>query len=176
MNVTLDKRKSKLVNVKGSTGLLDISSLPELTRNVSETQLLALKTAGSVSNHLHPPLCLPPPSPSTSSPSPPLTIFISLSTYYLFLFLPFFVLSIPYFSSFSHLLLYFSFFLSHSFSLSFFPPFSLSSSLLSFSSPSSSFFIPFLIIYIYYAKRFIEIKIPLLNSRYKSSEQHVRAV
>jgi len=46
MNVTLDKRKSKLVNVKGSTGLLDISSLPELTRNVSETQLLALKTAG----------------------------------------------------------------------------------------------------------------------------------
>ncbi|XP_018363173.1 PREDICTED: phosphatidylinositide phosphatase SAC2 isoform X2 [Trachymyrmex cornetzi] len=47
MNVTLDKRKSKLVNVKGSTGLLDISSLPELTRNVSETQLLALKTAGT---------------------------------------------------------------------------------------------------------------------------------
>ncbi|XP_072759943.1 phosphatidylinositide phosphatase SAC2 isoform X2 [Anoplolepis gracilipes] len=47
MNVTLDKRKSKLVNVKGSTGLLDISSFPELTRNVSETQLLALKTAGS---------------------------------------------------------------------------------------------------------------------------------
>lgn len=46
MNVTLDKRKSKLVNVKGSTGLLDISSFPELTRNVSETQLLALKTAG----------------------------------------------------------------------------------------------------------------------------------
>ncbi|KAG7200666.1 hypothetical protein KM043_001219 [Ampulex compressa] len=47
MNVTLDKRKSKLVNVKGSTGLLDISSLPELTRNVSETQLLALKSAGT---------------------------------------------------------------------------------------------------------------------------------
>ncbi|XP_011147498.1 phosphatidylinositide phosphatase SAC2 isoform X2 [Harpegnathos saltator] len=47
MNVALDKRKSKLVNVKGSTGLLDISSLPELTRNVSETQLLALKTAGT---------------------------------------------------------------------------------------------------------------------------------
>ncbi|XP_018048606.1 PREDICTED: phosphatidylinositide phosphatase SAC2 isoform X1 [Atta colombica] len=47
MNVTLDKRKSKLVNVKGSTGLLDISSFPELTRNVSETQLLALKTAGT---------------------------------------------------------------------------------------------------------------------------------
>ncbi|XP_012527585.2 phosphatidylinositide phosphatase SAC2 isoform X2 [Monomorium pharaonis] len=47
MNVTLDKRKGKLVNVKGSTGLLDISSFPELTRNVSETQLLALKTAGT---------------------------------------------------------------------------------------------------------------------------------
>ncbi|XP_029172365.1 phosphatidylinositide phosphatase SAC2 isoform X2 [Nylanderia fulva] len=47
MNVTLDKRKSKLANVKGSTGLLDISSFPELTRNVSETQLLALKTAGT---------------------------------------------------------------------------------------------------------------------------------
>ncbi|XP_011878849.1 PREDICTED: phosphatidylinositide phosphatase SAC2 isoform X2 [Vollenhovia emeryi] len=47
MNVALDKRKSKLVNVKGSTGLLDISSFPELTRNVSETQLLALKTAGT---------------------------------------------------------------------------------------------------------------------------------
>ncbi|XP_053975819.1 phosphatidylinositide phosphatase SAC2 [Hylaeus volcanicus] len=47
MNVTLDKRKSKLVNVKGSTGLLDISSLPELTRNVSETQLQALKSAGT---------------------------------------------------------------------------------------------------------------------------------
>ncbi|XP_012287768.1 phosphatidylinositide phosphatase SAC2 isoform X2 [Orussus abietinus] len=47
MNVTLDKRKSKIVNVKGSTGLLDISSLPELTRNVSETQLLALKSAGT---------------------------------------------------------------------------------------------------------------------------------
>lgn len=52
MNVALDKRKSKLVNVKGSTGLLDISSFPELTRNVSETQLLALKTAGSFSNRL----------------------------------------------------------------------------------------------------------------------------
>ncbi|XP_011329507.1 phosphatidylinositide phosphatase SAC2 isoform X2 [Ooceraea biroi] len=47
MNVALDKRKSKLVNIKGSTGLLDISSFPELTRNVSETQLLALKTAGT---------------------------------------------------------------------------------------------------------------------------------
>ncbi|XP_031844810.1 phosphatidylinositide phosphatase spermathreecae isoform X1 [Nomia melanderi] len=47
IDVTLDRRKSKLVNVKGSTGLLDISSLPELTRNVSETQLLALKSAGT---------------------------------------------------------------------------------------------------------------------------------
>ncbi|XP_015597121.1 phosphatidylinositide phosphatase SAC2 isoform X2 [Cephus cinctus] len=47
MNVVLDKRRSKLVNVKGSTGLLDISSFPELTRNVSETQLLALKSAGT---------------------------------------------------------------------------------------------------------------------------------
>lgn len=46
MNVTLDRRKSKIVNSKGTTGLLDISSLPELTRNVSETQLLALKSAG----------------------------------------------------------------------------------------------------------------------------------
>ncbi|KAF3429899.1 hypothetical protein E2986_07266 [Frieseomelitta varia] len=47
MNVTLDRRKSKIVNSKGTTGLLDISSLPELTRNVSETQLLALKSAGT---------------------------------------------------------------------------------------------------------------------------------
>ncbi|XP_076241319.1 phosphatidylinositide phosphatase spermathreecae isoform X2 [Calliopsis andreniformis] len=47
MNVTLDRRKSKLVNVKGSPGLLDITSLPELTRNLSETQLLALKSAGT---------------------------------------------------------------------------------------------------------------------------------
>ncbi|XP_012222775.2 phosphatidylinositide phosphatase SAC2 isoform X1 [Linepithema humile] len=47
LNVALDKRKSKLVNIKGSTGLLDISSFPEMTRNVSETQLLALKTAGT---------------------------------------------------------------------------------------------------------------------------------
>ncbi|XP_012262086.2 phosphatidylinositide phosphatase SAC2 isoform X2 [Athalia rosae] len=47
MNVTLDRRRSKVVHSKGSTGLLDISSLPELTRNVSETQLLALKSAGT---------------------------------------------------------------------------------------------------------------------------------
>lgn len=46
MNVSLDKRTSKTVDVKGSTGLLDISSFPQLTRNVSETQLLALKSAG----------------------------------------------------------------------------------------------------------------------------------
>ncbi|XP_016841038.1 phosphatidylinositide phosphatase SAC2 isoform X1 [Nasonia vitripennis] len=47
MNVTLDKRKSKLVNVKGHAGLLDIASFPALTRNVSETQLNALKSAGT---------------------------------------------------------------------------------------------------------------------------------
>ncbi|XP_033361914.1 phosphatidylinositide phosphatase SAC2 isoform X2 [Bombus vosnesenskii] len=47
MNVTLDRRKSKIVNNRGTTGLLDISSFPELTRNVSETQLLALKSAGT---------------------------------------------------------------------------------------------------------------------------------
>lgn len=47
MNVTLDRRKSKIVNSRGTTGLLDISSFPELTRNVSETQLLALKSAGT---------------------------------------------------------------------------------------------------------------------------------
>ncbi|XP_076301293.1 phosphatidylinositide phosphatase spermathreecae isoform X2 [Lasioglossum baleicum] len=47
IDVIIDRRKSKLVNVKGSTGLLDLSSFPELTRNVSETQLLALKSAGT---------------------------------------------------------------------------------------------------------------------------------
>lgn len=47
MNVALDKRKSKLVNVKGHAGLLDIASFPALTRNVSETQLNALKSAGN---------------------------------------------------------------------------------------------------------------------------------
>lgn len=46
MNVTLDKRKSKLVNARGHLGLLDIASFPSLTRNVSETQLNALKSAG----------------------------------------------------------------------------------------------------------------------------------
>lgn len=48
MNVTLDKRKSKVVNVKGHAGLLDIASFPSLTRNVSETQLTALKSAGNI--------------------------------------------------------------------------------------------------------------------------------
>lgn len=49
-NVTLDKRKSKVVNSKESTGLLAIGALPHLTRNVSETQLLAIKSAGTVNN------------------------------------------------------------------------------------------------------------------------------
>ncbi|XP_011304045.1 phosphatidylinositide phosphatase SAC2 isoform X2 [Fopius arisanus] len=47
MNVPLDKRTSKPVKAKGSTILLDISSFPQITRNVSETQLLALKSAGT---------------------------------------------------------------------------------------------------------------------------------
>ncbi|KAJ8686238.1 hypothetical protein QAD02_022032 [Eretmocerus hayati] len=47
MNVTLDKRKSKVINAKNHTGLLDITSFPSMTRNVSETQLNALKSAGS---------------------------------------------------------------------------------------------------------------------------------
>ncbi|KAF7991334.1 hypothetical protein HCN44_002896 [Aphidius gifuensis] len=47
INVPLDKRTSKVVKEKGSTGLLDVSSFPQLTRNLSETQLLALKSAGS---------------------------------------------------------------------------------------------------------------------------------
>lgn len=47
VNVPLDKRTSKLVKAKGSTILLDISSLPQITRNVSETQLFALKSAGT---------------------------------------------------------------------------------------------------------------------------------
>lgn len=56
MNVTLDRRRSKLVHSKGSAGLLDISSLPDLTRNVSETQLLALKTVGKLSKWFLKPL------------------------------------------------------------------------------------------------------------------------
>ncbi|XP_063992816.1 phosphatidylinositide phosphatase SAC2 isoform X2 [Diachasmimorpha longicaudata] len=47
MNVPLDKRTSKPVKAKGSTVLLDITSFPQITRNVSETQLLALKSAGT---------------------------------------------------------------------------------------------------------------------------------
>lgn len=46
LNVTLDKRKSKIVNAKTHAGLLDITSFPSLTRNVSETQLNALKNVG----------------------------------------------------------------------------------------------------------------------------------
>ena len=46
MNVTLDKRRSKIVNAKGHAGLLDITSFPSLSRNVSETQLNVLKSAG----------------------------------------------------------------------------------------------------------------------------------
>ncbi|KAK0159400.1 hypothetical protein PV328_010279 [Microctonus aethiopoides] len=47
INVPLEKRTSKLIKSKDSTGLLDISSFPQLTRNVSETQLFALKNAGT---------------------------------------------------------------------------------------------------------------------------------
>ncbi|XP_058798092.1 phosphatidylinositide phosphatase SAC2 isoform X2 [Phymastichus coffea] len=47
MNVILDKRKSKIVNAKNHAGLLDITSFPALTRNVSETQLNALKNVGT---------------------------------------------------------------------------------------------------------------------------------
>lgn len=46
MNINLDKRKSKIVNDKKQTGFLDIS-FPDLTRNVSETQLHALKSVGT---------------------------------------------------------------------------------------------------------------------------------
>lgn len=41
----LDRRKSKIVG--GSSTYLDITNFPHLNRNVSETQLLALKTVGS---------------------------------------------------------------------------------------------------------------------------------
>ncbi|XP_014236993.1 phosphatidylinositide phosphatase SAC2 isoform X2 [Trichogramma pretiosum] len=47
MNVTLDKRRSKIVNAKGHAGLLDIASFPSITRNVSETQLNAIKSVGT---------------------------------------------------------------------------------------------------------------------------------
>ncbi|GJQ85005.1 hypothetical protein Trydic_g3667 [Trypoxylus dichotomus] len=44
----LDKRKSKVLTDNKSTGMyLDLVGLPQLTRNVSETQLLALKNAGT---------------------------------------------------------------------------------------------------------------------------------
>lgn len=45
----LEKRKSKIftTNVHHSSIYLDIVNLPQITRNVSETQLLALKNAGS---------------------------------------------------------------------------------------------------------------------------------
>lgn len=44
----LEKRKSKVINT-GSTSssiYLDVVGLPNLTRNVSESQLLAIKSAG----------------------------------------------------------------------------------------------------------------------------------
>ncbi|KRT82343.1 hypothetical protein AMK59_4188, partial [Oryctes borbonicus] len=44
----LDKRKSKVLTGSKNTSMyLDIVGLPQLTRNVSETQLLALKNAGT---------------------------------------------------------------------------------------------------------------------------------
>lgn len=44
----LDRRKSKIVNSNhpSSNVYLDIVGLPHLTRNMSESQLLALKSAG----------------------------------------------------------------------------------------------------------------------------------
>lgn len=43
----LDRRKSKIVSANNNSSIyLDIASLPQMTRNVSETQLLALKNAG----------------------------------------------------------------------------------------------------------------------------------
>lgn len=47
----LDKRKSKVItDGRGTNMYLDIVGLPQLTRNVSETQLLALKNAGNSPN------------------------------------------------------------------------------------------------------------------------------
>lgn len=45
---TLDRRKSKVINsgMSSSNIYLDISSLPQMTRNVSESQLLSLKNVG----------------------------------------------------------------------------------------------------------------------------------
>lgn len=44
----LDKRKSKVINsgTSSSNIYLDIMSLPQMTRNVSESQLLSLKNVG----------------------------------------------------------------------------------------------------------------------------------
>lgn len=51
---TLDRRKSRVVNTSTSSGsiYLDIVGLPQMTRNVSETQLLALKNVGKFINCL----------------------------------------------------------------------------------------------------------------------------
>ncbi|XP_011497035.1 PREDICTED: phosphatidylinositide phosphatase SAC2 isoform X2 [Ceratosolen solmsi marchali] len=46
-NAVLDKRKSKTVDIKTHAGLLDISSFPAITKNISETQLNALKSVGT---------------------------------------------------------------------------------------------------------------------------------
>lgn len=44
----LDRRKSKVINSGTSSNsiYLDIASLPQMTRNVSESQLLSLKNVG----------------------------------------------------------------------------------------------------------------------------------
>lgn len=44
----LDRRKSKVINsgTSSSNIYLDIASLPQMTRNVSESQLLSLKNVG----------------------------------------------------------------------------------------------------------------------------------
>lgn len=43
----LDRRRSKIVSANLNSNIyLDIAALPQMTRNVSETQLLALKNAG----------------------------------------------------------------------------------------------------------------------------------
>lgn len=45
----LERRKSKCVNMNTSNNVyLEITGLPNLTRNVSETQLLAIKSAGKI--------------------------------------------------------------------------------------------------------------------------------
>lgn len=46
----LERKKSKVVGRShGSSNYLDVSQLPHMTRNVSETQLLALKSVGMFS-------------------------------------------------------------------------------------------------------------------------------